>query len=171
MTANRKSAAVLLAGIIVGAVSGAGLGVVWWRLAPRVPLVVQPQGSYPANFQPHEYLSADVTFAALAVVAGVAVAIALANMRRDHLVAVLVAALVSGVIGTALMWWAGTTLGHVDIAGLSATITSDVTVDAPLGVTMPGVLLVWPLASAIVVSVLAFGDWVVEARTRAQLLR
>jgi hypothetical protein len=169
MTADRKSAAVLLAGVIVGAVSGAGLGVVWWRLAPRVPLVVQPQGSYPAHFQPHEYLSADVTFAALAVVAGVAVAIALANMRRHHLVSVLVAALVSGGIGTALMWWVGTALGHVDIAGLSATTTHDITVDGPLAVTMPGVLLVWPLASAIVVTVLAGGDWVVEARTRARL--
>jgi hypothetical protein len=171
MTGDRKSAAVLLAGVIVGAVSGAGLGVVWWRLAPRVPLVVQPQGSYPARFQPHEYLSADVTFAALAVLAGVAVAIALANMRRHHLVSVLVAALVSGGIGTALMWWVGTSLGHVDIAGLSATTTHDITVDGPLAITMPGVLLVWPLASAIVVTVLACGDWVVEARTRARLPR
>lgn len=169
MSVARRPAAVLLAGIIVGAVSGAGLGVVWWRLAPRVPLVVQPQGSHPANFQPHEYLSADVTFAALALVAGIAVAIALANMRRDHLVSVLIASLVSGAIGTALMWAVGTRLGYVDIAGLSATTTVDITVEGPLRITMPGVLLVWPIVSAVVVTVLAFGDWVVETRTRARL--
>jgi|APCry1669189034_1035192.scaffolds.fasta_scaffold01588_5 hypothetical protein len=168
MKGERKPRAVLVAGCIVGLVSGAGLGVVWWRLAPRVTLVVQPQGSYPAQFQPHEYLSADVTFAALAAVAGIAVAIALANMRREHLVSVLVSSLFSGVIGSAAMWWVGIRLGAVDVAGLSASSTSAITIQGPLHVTMPGVLLVWPLVSAIVVTVLALGDWTVEIRMRAR---
>lgn len=168
MTVERKSVAVLVAGVIVGVVSGAGLGVVWWQLAPRVPLVVRPEGTVPAAFQPHEYLSADVTFAALAALAGIAIAIALANMRREHLVSVMVAAVASGALGTAAMWAAGMKLGDVDIAGLVATTTSQVTVDGPLKLTMPAVLLIWPLASAIVVTILALGDWLAEVRTRAR---
>lgn len=168
MSGERRPIAVLIAGVIVGVVSGAGLGVVWWELAPRVSLVVRPEGSTPAAFQPHEYLSADVTFAALAALAGVAIAIALANMRREHLVSVLAAAIVSGVLGTAAMWVVGMHLGEVDIAGLIATATSEATVDGPLRLTMPGVLLVWPLASALVVTILALGDWAVELRMRAR---
>ena len=66
------------------------------------------------------------------------------------------------------MWWVGIRLGAVDVAGLSASTTSAVTIQGPLHVTMPGVLLVWPLVSAIVVTVLALGDWTVEIRMRAR---
>lgn len=169
---ERRPAAVLLAGVIVGLIGGAALGVVWWRLAPRVEVVVQPDGSHPAAFQPSEYLSADVAFAALAILAGIAIAIALANMRREHLVSVLASSILSGVLGTAAMWFVGTRLGHVDLAAVSASLAQqaakDVVVAGPLGVSMPGVLVLWPLASCVVVTVLAFGDWVVEHRARAR---
>ena len=38
MTTARKASAVLVAGLITGLVAGLALGVVWWKLAPRVPL-------------------------------------------------------------------------------------------------------------------------------------
>ncbi len=169
---ERRPAAVLLAGVIVGIIGGAALGVVWWRLAPRVEVVVRTDGTVPATFQPSEYLSADVAFAGLALVAGIAVAIALANMRREHLASVLASSIVSGVLGTAAMWWVGTRLGGVDLAEISASLArqaaKDVVVDGPLAVTMPGVLVLWPLASCVVVTILACGDWIVEARARAR---
>jgi hypothetical protein len=62
------------------------------------------------------------------------------------------------------MWFVGTRLGSVDIQGLSATTTVDVVVDAPLRVAMPGMFLMWPLASAIVVTILALSDWISEVR-------
>ena len=63
------------------------------------------------------------------------------------------------------MWFVGTRLGSVDIEGLSATTTADIVVDAPLKVAMPGMFLLWAVASAAVVTVLALGDWIVEVRS------
>jgi hypothetical protein len=165
MSTARRASAVILAGIVVGLVSGLALGVVWWRLAPRVPLLVQPGAAYPQGYQPEGYLAADATFGLLGLIAGIAITIGLANMRREHLASVLVAGLLSGAIGVAAMWFVGTRLGSVDIVGLSATTTEDVVVDAPLKVAMPSMFLMWPLAAAMVVTVLALSDWLVEVRS------
>lgn len=164
MITARKASAVLVAGLIVGLFSGIALGVVWWRLAPRVPLVIQQGATVPQGYQPEGYLASDATFGALAVVAGVAITIGLANMRREHLFSVLVAGILSGMVGTAAMWFVGTRLGSVDIAGLSATTTTDLVVDAPLTVSMKGMFLMWPLTSAVIVTILALGDWIAEVK-------
>lgn len=166
MTTSRKASAVLLAGLVVGLVSGAALGVVWWALAPRVPVVVRPGITFPEGYQPEGYFAADVAFGVLAAVAGVAISIGLASMRRDHLLSVLVGALLASVVGTSAMWFVGTRLGSVDIDGLVATTTEDVVVDAPLQVSMPVMFLIWALASAGVVTILALSDWIAETRAR-----
>jgi hypothetical protein len=165
MSTARKASAVIVAGLITGLVSGLALGVVWWKLAPRVPLVIRPGVSFPQAYQPEGYLAADAAFGLLAIIAGVAITIGLANMRREHLVSVLIAALLASAVGTAAMWFVGTRLGSVDIEGLSATTTSDVVVDAPLKVSMTGMFLMWAAASAVVVTVLALADWIVEVRS------
>ena len=166
MTTSRKASAVLLAGVVVGLVSGAALGVVWWALAPRVPVVVRPGVTFPEGYQPEGFLAADVAFGVLALVAGVAITIGLASMRRDHLMSVLVGALLASAVGTAAMWFVGTRLGSVDIEGLIATTTEDLVVDGPLEVSMPVMFIIWALASAVVVTILALSDWVAETRAR-----
>lgn len=165
MSRVRRASAVILAGLIVGAISGVALGVVWWRLAPRVPVVVQPGVSYPQGFQPEGYLAADATFGVLGLLAGIAITVGLAQMRREHLASVLAAGLLASAVGTVAMWFVGTSLGSVDIEGLVATITSDLVVEAPLEVAMPGMFLMWALGSALVVLVLAVGDWMGEVRS------
>lgn len=149
----------VFAGLLVGALSGAALGVLWWQLAPRASVVVRPDGVRPQGFQPEEYLAADVSFAALALVAGVIVTMGLAAMRRQHLVGVLFAGVLAGIAGTVAMWQVGTRLGSVDIEGLVATTSEEVVTQAPLEVTMPGVYLIWAIAAAAVVAALAIGDW------------
>jgi hypothetical protein len=166
MTTARKASAVVVAGLVTGVVSGAALGVVWWALAPKVPLVIHSGGSYPQGYQPEGYLAADATFGALAVIAGVAIAIGLANMRRDHLFSVLVAALLASGVGTVAMWLVGTRLGSVDITGLIATTTDQVVVDAPLTVSMPGMFVMWAVGSAVVITILAMSDWIGETQQR-----
>ena len=161
----RRASAVVVAGRVVGLFSGLALGVVWWQLAPSVPVIVRPGDSFPQGFQPEGYLAADATFGLLGVIAGIAITIGLANMRRDRLLSVLIAGLLSGVVGTAAMWFVGTRLGSVDIEGLSATTDTDLVIEAPLQVAMPGMFLMWPLAAALVVTVLALGDWIVEVRS------
>ena len=160
----RRASVVVIAGVIVGLFSGLALGVVWWRLAPRVPQVVEQGASYPQGYQPEGYLAADAAFGVLGLIAGIAITIGLANMRRDRLFSVLIAGLLAGVVGTAAMWFVGTRLGSVDIEGLIAT-TTDVVADAPLRVAMPAMFLMWPIAAALVVTVLALGDWIVEVRS------
>jgi hypothetical protein len=164
MNTARKASAVIVAGLIVGAVSGLALGVVWWQLAPRVPVLVQQGGAFPEAYQPEGYLAADAAFGALGLLAGVAVTIGLANMRRDHLLSVLIAGLLASAVGTVAMWFVGTRLGSVDIEGLIATTTEDVVVDAPLHVGMSGMFVMWALGAAGVVTVLALGDWIAEVR-------
>lgn len=160
----RDSATALAAGLLVGVLAGGALGVLWWRLAPRVPLVVRPGDAFPQGYQPDGYLAADVTFAVLGIIAGIAVAIGLITIRRHHLVWALSAGLLAGGIGSAAMWFVGRRLGSVDIEGLIATTTEDVVVDAPLQVSMPAVLLLWPIATALVVTIAAFADWWSEFR-------
>lgn len=170
MSVQRRASAVIAAGLIVGAVSGAALGVVWAALAPRVPVVIQEGAAYPDTFQPEEYFASDVAFGVLALVAGAAIAIGLAYMRRERLFSVLVAALLAAGVGTAAMWFVGTRLGSVDIEGLEAT-TEPVVTDGPLEVSLGAMFLMWPLASAIVITVLALSDWISEVRSSARSAR
>ena len=165
-SAERPERTVVVAGLLVGALSGVALGVLWWQLAPRASVVIRPEGVRPQGFQPEEFLAADVSFAALALVAGVILTVALAAMRRQHLLGVLIAGLLASVVGTVAMWQVGTRLGSVDIEGLIATTEEEFVTQGPLEVTMPGVFLMWAIASATVVAVLALGDWIV-ARARA----
>jgi hypothetical protein len=160
---ERKLPAVLAAGLVVGLIAGAALGVLWWQLAPRVQLVIEP-GSVTTGYDTGGYMAADVAFSALGAVAGVAIAVGLARMRREHLAGVLAAAMLASAIGTTAMWLVGTKLGSVDIEGLQATV-DQVVVDAPLRVSAPAAYLVWSIASAIVVAVLAATDWLHEERS------
>jgi len=155
MSTTRKASAVILAGVIFGALIGLALGVIWWRLAPRVQVVVE-SGQF-VDFQPKGFLASDVTFAFLALVAGLLMTIGLATMRREHLVSVLVAAVLSGAIGSLAMWWVGHSLGGVEIEGLAGT--QDQVIDGPLVLHMSAMLFVWPIVAAAVVTVLALGDW------------
>jgi hypothetical protein len=153
-----RTVSVVGAAIVVGVLFGAALGVLWWRLAPRVSLTLRPDGDVWAGYQPEGYIGADVAFGALALIAGVAVTLGFIRVRREQMGMVLLGTLLSGVIGTAVMWFVGTRLGSVDIEGLVATTDADVVVDAPLEVTLPGVFLVWPIVASLIISVLAATD-------------
>ncbi|MDP4803493.1 MAG: hypothetical protein NWR45_00900 [Candidatus Nanopelagicales bacterium] len=165
MSATKRASAVIGAGIIMGGLAGAALGVLWWQLAPRVPIVVKGDDVRPDVFQPEGFFAADVAFTALAVVAGLIVTIGLARMRREDLIGVLVAALLAGAIGTFVMWFVGTRLGSVDIEGLIGTTESEIVVDGPLTVSLPAAFVVWPLIAAITVTLLALGDWLSQRRS------
>lgn len=171
MSVTRRASAVVGAGLVMGALVGAALGVLWWQLAPRVPVVISGADARPDGFQPDGYLAADVAFMALAVLAGLIVTIGLARMRREDLLGVLLASLLAGAIGTAVMWFVGTRLGSVDIEGLIGTTEGEVVVDGPLMVSLPAVFAVWPLVAAMVVTLLAAGDLLGQWRSeRSQQL-
>jgi hypothetical protein len=166
MRTAQRLLSVLTAAVVLGLLGGAALGVLWWRLAPRVPVLIRPDTDPWPGYQPEEYIGADVAFGALALVAGIAGTIALVRIRREHLLGVLVSAVLAGVIGSAVMWFVGTRLGSVDIEGLAATTTENITVDGSLVVTLPGVYVLWPLAAALVVTTVALSDVVRDWRAR-----
>jgi len=159
---GRNTFTVALAGAVVGLLAGAALGVFWWALAPRVSIVVSEEGIRTDGFQPQEYLASDVAFGALALAAGLFVTVGLVYMRREHLIATLFAALLSGTIGTALMWFVGTSLGSVNLQDLDLPVSS--IIDGPLEVRMKAIFLVWPLTAAVVVSILALSDFIASWR-------
>lgn len=156
----REYRASLIAGLVIGVIAGPALGVVWWRLAPRVPVVVRPNESFPEGFQPSGYIAADVAFAALAVLAGVLVVVGLLAIRRYHLLPALAGSILAGVCGSVLMWQVGTRLGTANLAELAATTNIETVVDAPLTLRLTGLLLLWPITSAVVITVVAAWDWI-----------
>jgi len=163
----RRVLAVVVAGLLWGAGCGIALGVVWWRLAPRVPMVIRPEGSRLMQYQPDGYIAADVSFGLIALLAGVVLTIGLVVMRREHLLSALGSAVLAGLVGSVLMWQVGSRLGAVDIAGLVATTTEETTVDGPLQIRMWALLLLWPIAAAAVVTVTAVADWITARRDRS----
>ena len=60
----------VISGVVSGLLSGAALGVLWWRLAPRATVAVRPDGASPQGDQPEEDLAADVSIGALALTGG-----------------------------------------------------------------------------------------------------
>ncbi|MFM7146123.1 MAG: hypothetical protein ACKOW5_07290 [Actinomycetales bacterium] len=161
---NSPAVTLAVSALAWGVSSGLALGVLWWRLAPRVPLVVRPEGSSPQTYQPDGYLGADLGFCVLAVLAGILLAIGLVTIRRQQVLAVLAWGLLAGIAGSLLMWQVGVRLGSVDIAGLVATTQVEAVVDAPLAVSMPAVLLAWPISTAAVIVVISVIDWVAAVR-------
>ncbi len=159
---TRKAVTVFITGVIACGLSGAALGVLWWSLAPRVSVVVTPDRVVPEGFQPQEYFAANISFGAVGALAGVFMAIALVSMRREHLLASLVAALASSAVGTWAMWWVGSNLGVVDLANVD--IPDSTVLDGPLEVTLPAMLLMWPLGSSLVIAVMALGDFLAERK-------
>lgn len=165
--------------LAVGAVSsialGALLGLLWERLAPRVALVVAGDGKpYPEGYQPEEFMSDDGIAAILCVLGGLLIGACVALIARrmsspDQAMrwsAIVVVPL--GALGTAALWFVGTHLGSFDLN--EVVLASDVgdAVTAPLRLRMPGVLVLWPAASALVVFFVAVGDWLADRSRRRQ---
>ncbi len=161
---RRKAVTVFITGVIAGALSGAALGVLWWALAPRVSVVVTPDRVFPESFQPQEYLAANIAFGALGALAGVLMAIGLVSMRREHLLASMAAALASSVVGTFSMFWVGSHLGFVDSVGVD--VPDSTVLDAPLEITLPAMLLMWPLGSSLVILIMSIGDYLAQRKHR-----
>jgi hypothetical protein len=159
---SRNALSVTGAGVAVGLITGAALGVLWWALAPRVSVVVSDEGLRTDGFQPQEYLASDIAFGALALVAGMFVTVGLIYMRREHLVATLGAAILASAVGTAAMWLVGTQLGSVDLETVDLPEPS--VIEGPLEIHMPAIFLVWPLTAAVIVSALSLSDFIVNWR-------
>ncbi|WP_306982835.1 AAA family ATPase [Streptomyces canus] len=138
------------------AVVGALLGVLWWRLAPHVPLVgdVDGQGSwavYLKDTEGEQAVGVDGTFTLLALAFGFVSALVVFLWRRRGGVPLVVGLAVGGVLGSLLAWRVGTWLGpSSDVLAHAKAVGKGVTFSAPLKLGAKGALLAWSLAALVV---------------------
>ncbi|MFD1669515.1 MULTISPECIES: AAA family ATPase [Streptomyces] len=137
------------------ALCGALLGVLWWWLAPRVPLVGDVVGDnwvvYFKDSEGEQAVGVDGTFSLLALGFGAVSALVAFLVRRRGGVPLVVALAVGGLLGSLLAWRLGVWLGpSQDVVARARSAGQGVTFDAPLQLGAKGALLVWPFAALVV---------------------
>ncbi len=156
---------VALAALAAGV--GAFLGAVWWWWAPRVVLQVSGDFAYPIDFQPGGFIADDGIAAVLCAVCGLALGVLTLAVQRvpspEHsraTVSALVTAIAVSLLAALLLWFTGTSLGSVDITEQIIAVGDGGQFDSALRLRMTGVLLLAPLAAALVIAVVAVSDWI-----------
>lgn len=138
------------------ALAGALLGVLWWWLAPHVPLVgsVDEQGNwvvYLKDTEGEQAVGADGTFVLLALALGAVSAVAVFLWRRRGGVPLVVGLAVGAFLASLLAWRVGMWLGpSSDVLAHAKSAGKGVTFSAPLKLGAKGALLVWSLAGLLV---------------------
>ncbi|MDH6610690.1 hypothetical protein M2164_006325 [Streptomyces sp. SAI-208] len=142
--------------LVAVALSGVLLGLLWWWLAPHVPLVgdVDAQGNwavYLKDTEGEQAVGVDGTLTLLALAFGVVSALVVFLWRRRGGVPLVVGLAVGGVLGSLLAWRVGTWLGpSSDVLAHAKAVGKGVTFSAPLKLGAKGALLAWSLAALVV---------------------
>jgi hypothetical protein len=133
--------------VVAQVLVGLLLGLAWWRLAPR-PEAYWIGTTWYAPDDAGFGAAQDVQFAALTLVPGVAVGVCLAAWSgRPRPLVRLGLALMGACLGSGAVWLVG--------AGLSGGLggapeTTGVAVTAPVTLSSPGVVLLWPVLATLV---------------------
>ncbi|MBB4896278.1 AAA family ATPase [Streptomyces griseomycini] len=151
MKTEMREAAVTAVAVALG---GVLLGVLWWWLAPRVPLVGDVVSGnwvvYLKDTEGEQAVGVDGTFSLLALGFGVVSALAVFLVRRRGGVPLVVALAVGGLLGSLLAWRIGVWLGPAqDVVAQARSAGKGVTFDAPLKLNAKGALLAWPFAALV----------------------
>ncbi|MFI8303333.1 AAA family ATPase [Streptomyces sp. NPDC085927] len=152
MKTELREAAVTAVAVALG---GVLLGVLWWWLAPRVPLVGDVAGDswvvYLKDTEGEQAIGVDGTFVLLALAFGAVSALAVFLVRRRGGVPLVVGLGVGGLLGSLLAWRLGVWLGPAqDVIAQARDVGKGVTFDAPLKLSAKGALLAWPFAGLVV---------------------
>ena len=152
MKAELREGAVVTVAV---AVCGVLLGVLWWWLAPRVPLVGDVvDGGWAVYFKDTEgeqAVGVDGTFTLLALGFGAVSAVVVFLLRRRGGVPLVVGLTVGGLLASLLAWRVGVWLGpSQDVIAHAKAVGKGVTFSAPLELSAKGALLVWSVAALVV---------------------
>ncbi len=131
------------------------LGLLWWWLAPRVPLIgdiVENRWAvYLKDTEGEQAIGVDGTFTLLALAFGVVSALGVFLVRRRGGVPLVVALTVGGLLGSVLAWRLGVWLGPAqDVVAHAKEVGKGVTFTAPLKLEAKGALLVWSVGALVV---------------------
>ncbi|TSB29380.1 ABC transporter permease [Streptomyces benahoarensis] len=136
--------------VLVLALVGALLGLLWLWLAPRIPLVADTHNVYLKDTEGEEAIGADGVFLLIAAGFGIVSAAVLFRLRRRGGVPLVIALAVGGLLGSVLGWQLGMVLGPTDdLAAHAAQVGPGVVFDGPLRLQAMGVLLAWPIAAMV----------------------
>ncbi|CAL9422459.1 hypothetical protein SUDANB108_01886 [Streptomyces sp. enrichment culture] len=145
------------AGLVAVAVALGGvlLGVLWWWLAPHVPLVGDVTDGnwvvYLKDTEGEQAVGVDGTFTLLALGFGAVSALVVFLLRRHGGVPLVAGLAVGGLLGALLAWRVGVWLGPAeDVVAHAREVGRGVTFSAPLKLGAKGALLAWPLAALVV---------------------
>ncbi|MFE0799210.1 AAA family ATPase [Streptomyces sp. NPDC058812] len=141
--------------VVAVAISGLLLGVLWWKLAPTVPLVGDLVGGewvvYLKESESEHAVGVDGTFTLLALAFGALSAVVVFLLRRRGGVPLVVALGVGGLLGSLLAWRVGVWLGPAqDVIAHAKDVGKGVTFSAPLKLGAKGALLAWSVAALVV---------------------
>ncbi|MER5514822.1 AAA family ATPase [Streptomyces sp. NPDC002763] len=152
MKTELRQAAVI---VLAVAVSGLLLGLLWWWLAPHVPLVGDESTKgwvvYLKDTEGEQAVGVDGTFTLLALAFGAVSAVVVFLWRRAAGVPLVVALGIGGVLGSLLAWRLGVWLGpEQDVIAHAKAVGKGVTFSAPLKLGAKGALLAWSLSALLV---------------------
>ncbi|MDX3639134.1 DUF2567 domain-containing protein [Streptomyces sp. MB09-02B] len=137
--------------VVMALLGGAVLGVLWWWLAPHVPLVSDGSAVYFKDTEGEQAVGVDGTFTLLALGAGALSGLVVFLLRRRGGVPLTVALMVGGLLGAVVAWRLGVWLGPgTDVAARAKEVGQGVTFSAPLKLAAKGALLAWPFAGLLV---------------------
>lgn len=123
-----------------------GVAVAWWAIVPDTP-VVAVEGLVASRGPSDDVLAtADGSFAALCLVAGALAAIALLVRPGEFLLRRASVALVGGTLAAVVAWQLGGLIGPASLAKQQEAGVE--VLRAPLDLTTPLVVLLWPGATA-----------------------
>ncbi|MET8768694.1 AAA family ATPase [Streptomyces sp. NPDC004658] len=148
MKTELREAAVITVAVALG---GVLLGLLWWWLAPHVPLVGDEFDDnwvvYVKDTEGEQAVGVDGTFTLLGLGFGLVSAVVLFLLRRRGGVPLVVALGLGGLLGSLLAWRLGVVLGpDSDVLAHARAVGKGVMFPAPLKLSAKGALLAWPLA-------------------------
>lgn len=151
MKTELREAAVVAVAVALG---GVLLGVLWWWLAPHVPLVGDVVEKnwvvYLKDTEGEQAIGVDGTFTLLGLGFGAVSALVVFLLRRRGGVPLVVGLALGGLLGSLLAWRVGVWLGPAeDVIAHAREVGRGVTFDAPLKLGAKGALLAWPLAALV----------------------
>ncbi|MFE9839546.1 AAA family ATPase [Streptomyces sp. NPDC005551] len=148
MKTEVREAAVVTVAVALG---GVLLGLLWWWLAPHVPLVGgivdKKWVVYFKDTEGEQAIGVDGTFTLLAVAFGALSALGVFLVRRRGGVPLVVGLALGGLLGSLLAWRIGVWLGPTsNVIAHARAVGKGVTFSAPLKLNAKGALLAWSLA-------------------------
>jgi hypothetical protein len=142
------------------AVLGVVLGVLWWRVAPQVPLISDGTAVYLKDTEGEQPIGADGWFTLLGLGFGALTAGAVFWWRRAGAVAVVIGLAVGALAGSVIAWRLGIALGPTqNVVAHAKQVGVNTVFHAPLQLRAKAALLAWPIASlgALLALTSAFG--------------